>query len=255
MHLFLAPHPDDAVMSCGGQIYQLTRQRQRVMILTVMAGDPPKHLHPTAFTRELEVRWEVAATPFAVRRDEDAEAAVKVSAGVRFLDNADAPYRCDAEGNAYYPDWQAVISTYHQADDALIERLIADIGRFNWQTLHAPLAAGNHVDHRIVREAALRIAADGGNVQLYEDYPYAVQDVKSVKVAQADLAKRGIVLREIRHQIDNAVIDAKIAAIACYRTQISTFWKNIEGMAAAVRTYTAEHGELEWQISEQGSKD
>ncbi len=56
MHLFLSPHPDDAVLSCGGLIHQLTQKGEPVTILTVMAGDPPDPLPDTPLVRELHQR-------------------------------------------------------------------------------------------------------------------------------------------------------------------------------------------------------
>ena len=39
--IYLAPHLDDAALSCGGQIYTATQQGANVRIVTVMAGDAP----------------------------------------------------------------------------------------------------------------------------------------------------------------------------------------------------------------------
>jgi len=60
MHLFLSPHLDDAVYSCGGTIHQLTSQGTPVQILTFMAGDPPTPLPDTPITRDLHRRWDAA---------------------------------------------------------------------------------------------------------------------------------------------------------------------------------------------------
>ncbi|WP_366972639.1 PIG-L family deacetylase, partial [Thermoflexus sp.] len=36
----LSPHPDDAVLSCGGTLYRTARAGIPVRVITVFAGDP-----------------------------------------------------------------------------------------------------------------------------------------------------------------------------------------------------------------------
>ena len=38
-HVFVAPHPDDVALSCGGLIASLRELGQTVTILTVFSGD------------------------------------------------------------------------------------------------------------------------------------------------------------------------------------------------------------------------
>ena len=40
--IFLAPHLDDVVLSCGGQIFLETEAGNSVLVVTIMAGDPPQ---------------------------------------------------------------------------------------------------------------------------------------------------------------------------------------------------------------------
>ena len=56
--LYLSPHLDDAALSCGGQIAQATRQGRRVLIVTVMAGDPPMEAG-NDYIVSLHARWEL----------------------------------------------------------------------------------------------------------------------------------------------------------------------------------------------------
>ncbi len=37
--IFLSPHPDDAVLSCGGWIYQLAQDGERPIVITLFGGD------------------------------------------------------------------------------------------------------------------------------------------------------------------------------------------------------------------------
>jgi len=68
--IFLSPHLGDAVLSCGGMIYQLAQAGQAVQVITILAGDPsPAPLSP--FAQSLRDRWQ--ADP-AARRGEDVKA-------------------------------------------------------------------------------------------------------------------------------------------------------------------------------------
>ncbi|MHA1217998.1 MAG: hypothetical protein ACTSO5_04845 [Candidatus Heimdallarchaeaceae archaeon] len=52
-HIFLSPHLDDAVASCGGTIAKLVYEREDVLVLTVYTRKPdlksiPKKFHKYA---------------------------------------------------------------------------------------------------------------------------------------------------------------------------------------------------------------
>ena len=73
---YLSPHLDDAALSCGGRIYQERQAGLAVLVLTLMAGDPPPEAAETSFVAELHARWELdaASNPVAARRAEDKRA-------------------------------------------------------------------------------------------------------------------------------------------------------------------------------------
>ena len=41
VHLFISPHLDDVVLSCGGYIHRLTTSGEKVVIVTVITADVP----------------------------------------------------------------------------------------------------------------------------------------------------------------------------------------------------------------------
>ena len=51
-HVFVAPHPDDAALSCGGLIASLRELGQNVTILTVYSGGPDSTQSLTDYQRE-----------------------------------------------------------------------------------------------------------------------------------------------------------------------------------------------------------
>src|SRR5574339_421507 len=119
MHLFLSPHLDDAVLSCGGLIDQLVKRGERVLVRTFMAGDPPDPLPDTPVIRDLHARWAVGDNPVIARRREDREAVERLGAEAEYMDMRDCPYRLGKDGKALYPTNDDLFLDIHPDDPAL----------------------------------------------------------------------------------------------------------------------------------------
>lgn len=52
-HVFVAPHPDDAALSCGGLIAGLRELGQNVTVLTVFSGGPNGDASPGEYRRSV----------------------------------------------------------------------------------------------------------------------------------------------------------------------------------------------------------
>ncbi len=86
------------------------------------------------------------------------------------------------------------------------------------------------MDHRLVRQAAERT---GRPLVYYEDYPYAGEAGKVEEaLGEGDWEPEVVPL-------DEAALEAKIAAARCYRSQITSFWADEADMAAHFRAYAA----------------
>ncbi len=261
-HWFISPHPDDAALSCGGQIAMLAAHGEHVVIVTVMAGDPPSDFAATPFVEELWARWGLAlgAEASARRRAEDHNAADALGAELITWEWPDCIYRLNPESGApLYPDRDAIFGNVHFiADDWMIGQLFTDATQRlplrAGDQVHVPLGVGNHVDHDIVRTTCFR-----PDRSLYEEYPYSAQNgAGHSALVQTALDRTGgqlpgLQFAPVLHPIDEAALAAKIAAIGCYQSQISSFWNSIEAMALAVREYTERvGGEREWLLVPQG---
>ena len=194
--LVLSPHLDDAVFSTGGLLQRLAAAGGPVVdVVTVFT-------RPAAGPRTLAVRRALRAdgdpdpeTWYAARRAEDRSVVSSVGARAEHLDLVDAPYRQRRSGAAraagrLLPELSAVYPTYRfdaargrrsRADRPLEAHLRRNLlSRLTSPTsgvdlLLAPLGVGSHVDHVIVRRAALEVAATTGiPVVLYADYPYVL---------------------------------------------------------------------------------
>lgn len=243
MHIFLSPHYDDAVYSCGGTINQLTGRGDSALIITTMGGMPAEPPH-TPLTEELHARWAAGASPVQARQAEDCAAAAHVGASVQHIEALfDCVYRTDPEtGQALYPTEETLWTTIHAQDRALawLER-----EQFGLTTealtaatrIYAPLGAGAHVDHLIVRQAALAVLptfrANGADLWLYADYPY-IEQPDALRAALDSLPPSVEVRQQAVHLTEPDII-AKIEGVKAYQSQVSTFWESEAALTQRVR--------------------
>ncbi|MEQ8672949.1 MAG: PIG-L family deacetylase [Aggregatilineales bacterium] len=256
MHLFLSPHLDDAVLSCGGTIYQLTEQGASVSILTIMAGDPPDPLPDTPIVRDLHQRWKAGENPVAIRRQEDIAAAKILHASAQHREYGDCVYRVH-NGVALYPSEESLFGEVHP-DDSLpgslaIEAALINYVFLNIEAIYAPLGVGHHVDHQIIRDWALEIYRRNPTIEMffYEEYPYT-RDMKAIENA-FNFFPAEFNLTSTMAELNKQDVTAKIQAIACHQSQLSTFWKTRAEMIKDVRQsfYIGDgnFGERYWQIT------
>lgn len=237
-HLFLSPHLDDAVLSCGGNIRQLTAKGHTVVVYTVMAGKPARLLPDSPILEDLHTRWETGGTPVNERRWEDIKGVRALGAIPRHGAIPDCVYRLTyqpgGEPVALYPSEESLWGELHPADPAPMLLGAMPLPYPETEVLHIPLGAGGHVDHRLVRDWGRRLARtySGIEIAFYEEYPYSARHGEAQSALGA-FAPR--LLEPILRPLDEAALAAKIEAIAFYESQISTFWKDLDDMARAVR--------------------
>jgi LmbE family N-acetylglucosaminyl deacetylase len=232
-HVYLSPHLDDAVLSCGGLIAAQTGRGDIVTVLTLFAGDPPPGpLSP--FAQELHARWGSSA-PVAARREEDREACRVLGARVVQLDNPEAIYRSGGEGEHLYASEEAIFGDVHPLDASMCSQLAASLLGACMAADHVscPLGYGGHVDHRLVRQV---VPLHGCDANYYQDFPYAARGL----TLPPDLALPSG--RWATLALEERWIERWIEAVSCYRSQLSTFWEQREQLEGELRAYHAQHG-------------
>jgi LmbE family N-acetylglucosaminyl deacetylase len=240
-HIYLSPHLDDAVLSCGGSIYQQAQRGESVAVITVFSASPPPGDSLSPFAQSLHDRWHASAPdahfddPPSARRAEDRCALAVLGTGIEMihLPLPDCIYRLDpTTGSALYASESAIFGPIDPADPAL-----ATLRRLPplppGAVLYAPLSVGGHVDHRLLRKVVLACDAPSGAIRFYEDYPYASHP-GAVESALGDPA----CWEPVIVPLTDAALSSKIASIAEYHSQISTFWPDLDAMSAAIRAYS-----------------
>ena len=244
--IYLSPHLDDVTLSCGGQVFQQTRAGKRVLIVTITAGDPPTAA-VSDYAQSLHNRWEVVTDAVAVRRAEDYAANAILGADTLHWTLPDCIYRYHpATGAALYLSDPDIFGDVHPAELPLVNSLCDQMAALPaHHQLYVPLTIGHHVDHQLTRVAAEGAFAPSSLVY-YEDYPYAQKpDALAGLIPAAHNGWQATVIA-----LDEAAIQAKIAAIAAFASQFSTFFTDQADLEAQIRTFTTQTGgERVWRTT------
>lgn len=248
-HLFISPHPDDAVLSCGGLISQLSANDE-VIVFTVLAGDAPHPLPVSPLITNIHQRWGLGDNPIPVRREEDKAALATLGAAVVFGDYLDAVYRTDESGTALYISDDDLFGNIKAADDLAHADLNLQ-ALMPFEAIYIPLGAGNHVDHMLLRRlvlAQVKTLPKPLAVFFYEEYPYNSETgevlhshagnrerLSGNAAIETALLSLPLSVEPVIKPLSKDAVELKIEAIQCYHSQISTFWKDTRMMAARVR--------------------
>jgi hypothetical protein len=231
-HIYLSPHLDDAALSAGGLIYDLTRTGNAVEIWNIFCGFPPEgELSPFAQLLHFEWGTTSAEETIHIRRVEDEKAASIMGAKTVFFDFLDCIYRRGPEGDWLYED---VFFPPHGADadlpahiaDSISARLTRD------DVLICQLSVGSHVDHVIVRQAAELLARP----LLYTiDIPYLFKYPDELAPKSAGMMEKlqGVSETGLRFWQD---------ASAVYVSQLSTLLEPGQDLHEKLQSYWAEQG-------------
>ncbi len=241
--IYLSPHLDDVALSCGGQIALVTRAGQTVLIVTVTAGDPLTAV--SAYASGLHTRWELVADATAARRAEDLAACALLGADARHWSLPDCIYRRDPmTGEPFYTSDAELFGPVARAERGLVDDLAAQLRELPAHgRIVAPLGVGNHVDHQLTRLAAAR-AFPQDRLMYYEDYPYAAQPGATDAVVDTIGTRRQPEIVAL----DEAALAVKCDAVAAFRSQLSTFFRDRADLDAQLRDFAATvGGERRWR--------
>ncbi|MGD0018757.1 MAG: PIG-L family deacetylase [Candidatus Limnocylindrales bacterium] len=247
-HLFVAPHPDDVALSCGGLVARLRKRGESVGIATVYSGAGSR-AELTPYQRQAlgfgERRGSLApADVMRERAAEDAAYAVTVGARLFRADEPDAVFRgYEGEDQLMGPPRPDDLPPYKCLEAALDSLRPA--------VAYLPLAVGGHVDHRLVHQAGIIVLGGGryphGGIPpkrhcqlvFYEDLPYAaVAEFHSLEQLRPDqLAGLSPWIRLVPEcvELSGDLADRKLAGIRAYASQIDRLFGSDAEMAAVIR--------------------
>jgi len=254
-HVFVSPHLDDAVLSCGGVIAELSRRQATVIVATIFAGEPVTF---SPLAAALHAKWNLDHS-ISKRKAEDVSACARIGATVRHLDFFDAIYRSDPNKDGIrYPSIESLYNSPSRLDDSLLlelgECLRAMFIELVPRAVYSPAAVGSHVDHVLAKRSVHLALADieemiqKPDLYLYEDLPYSARSGSLVEFPNL-LSSTPTLSRDAKRR--------KVEAIKEYRSQLDMLWpsgrideeltRHSNRLAPEV-AYT----ERFWQVSQRG---
>jgi LmbE family N-acetylglucosaminyl deacetylase len=183
--MFVSPHLDDAVLSCGALLAYLARTCP-VTVLTVFSSAARPAKWGLAARKTLRDSGVADVEAFyEERRSEDIEVLKQIGASWIHLGLTDALFRRVGEaatgtsgfGRAAYPTFRfdAARGRIASSDAGLaaeLSAMIKEVAAANEAAaVFGPLGVGQHVDHLISRNA---VVASGVDAVYYSDFPYSV---------------------------------------------------------------------------------
>jgi LmbE family N-acetylglucosaminyl deacetylase len=220
-HLFLSPHFDDVVGSCGGFISRLSENGEKVYILTIFGGDSLFPLSELA--NELHLIW--GSEPIiATRRNEDTLACKKLGAISNYLPFPDAIYRKNSLGQNLYLTIQDFRTLQKEEDNMLPYEILCSIKNsynISYSTIYCPMANGSHVDHILTQKVGFLLKKEGYNVIFYQDFYYEHEE--------NEIFNR-FSLEDIDINLSDQELTSKINAFKCYKSQILCLFESWDSM-------------------------
>jgi len=164
MNIFLSPHPDDVIWSCGDLIISLLSNKKPVKIITLFDGEEEMGF----FNKE---QWRNVANP-EIRIKENKQAMEYLSLKNISFHLNDASLRKDSKGQFIYSTIDEIFKKNHSENEKILQFIIRKLKEFHRENYiyYAPLGIGNHIDHIITRRAILNI--NPSYLYWYREFPY-----------------------------------------------------------------------------------
>jgi LmbE family N-acetylglucosaminyl deacetylase len=244
-HVYVSPHLDDVALSAGGAVLLHRAAGEQVLVVALCTAAPAPEDALSDLAHEFHRSWGLSpAEAMATRLREEQQAMALLDIDYYWAGLLDAIYRFPQA----YSSRDTLFGTPAPGDPlgASLRPLLAALrDQLPQATFYAPLGIGEHVDHQIALAAC---QAAGIAPLCYEDFPYVVQPGAGERRRAAlavPLYPRSIAI--------DATLEAKIAAISCYASQLGELFGGPEAMAAKVTRYArtvappdAAYGERLW---------
>lgn len=246
--IFLGPHFDDCVLSCGELIDKFVEDGNDVCAITFFTGNPDekdlsdaaKQFHSNCFLDNKSMNF---------RSNEDIIALNWLNCKYKHLGYYECLYRKNYDGSFLYPNLKEI---YHleNYDSNLIKAISKRIEDevVDADIIFAPMGLGSHADHLILHKAAVMASKKiAGKIYFYEEVPYVCYYYKTRKKSnwgegmESDLIK-----------VSDKNWQRKIDAIKLYRSQLHILWKNeiqrLKQLQDLTYRYSPEHAVRVWHF-------
>jgi LmbE family N-acetylglucosaminyl deacetylase len=223
-HVFIAPHLDDAVLSCGELIYTYRKRGDPVFVITVFTHNP-KEGDLSQAAMQYHANCFFGSDSMSHRKEEDRCAAQYLDFDYMHLDFDECLYRKDNIGNFIYSNLKNI---YHYDSEKDIKIFINLSNMFSSfltfaNHIYVPYGLGNHADHLLIRNVFEHIRhLLKCDVYLYEEIPYLCY--MTDKERETSFCCENV--EPTFFSVTAEAWHAKVQAILFYRSQLHIMWKN-----------------------------
>jgi len=238
--IFLSPHFDDVVLSCGGTLAQLAR-RADVIMVTVFTADPENNMRLSRVAKELYRKWGGHSKPNSLRSQEDKSVAERLGIKYRWLGFLETIYR--------YPylvhSNEIFLANFDPTSDPCYETIrdtfLQLINEHPGAIIFVPLGLGYHRDHLLVHKAiedVKQMTSAASEYYYYEDYPYAATANLQERLAELDW-------KAVAVNIDiTETFQERVHLISLYSSQLRLLFDNPVDFRREVMAYAAKVGSV-----------
>lgn len=229
-YVFLSPHLDDAILSCGMILSRLSDFKKDITIISIFtqSGSKPYSLQANSFMNKSG--YVDAQHLFKERKKEDELAVGFYGGKYLHLDYIDAAWRQNKAGEHVYKSEKSQFSGVISDNDKFIVRnlfkkISIELRGINDLLIFAPLGIGGHVDHVIAREVAKKLRQQ---IIFWQDYPYNRSGAAIKKFFSNNVNfKHCFTIFENRHWRNKSI------AIQFYKSQLNLLFpeKKVQVMA------------------------
>lgn len=241
MDLYVSPHLDDVVLSCGGRLAAGRREGRSAVVASVFAAPTPRKL-VTPFARSYHEMMRIGYDPF-LRRREDCEALRLLGAQLVHLEYLDCIYRTHPDGLPLVTQEPDIFGFDDIEEQELVQSVTKDLHelmiRADARRVFLPLALGWHRDHVLTRcaaERALQRVGQGIRILYFEDVPYVLEAPGDLVDATRGMSRETFSLTE-------AELDVRLEAISRYGSQQDILWHDGNGLLPAIREHARRVGD------------
>ena len=170
--IFISPHLDDAVLSCGSLLDRLHKLGKTITVITVFTkvSSPPYTPLAKEFTQQSGFKNPVKL--FEERKKEDKKALKLVSAKIVHLDFTDAAWRKSLLGHIYPLTKKQFSGHFSLLDVPLKQEIKKQLNPYLSQKeslIFGPLGIGGHADHILIKDI---LKESNKQTIFWSDYPY-----------------------------------------------------------------------------------
>ena len=251
--VFLGPHFDDCVLSCGELIDKFADQGDDVCAITFFTGYPDekdlseaaKQFHSNCFLDHKSMDF---------RSNEDITALNWLNCKHKHLGYYECLYRKNDKDEFLYPNLKEIYHLEHKDKELIkdiskrIEVEVADA-----DVIFAPMGLGLHADHIILHRAAvMALKKIKKPIYFYEEVPYVCYYYKSRKKSNWGKNMESSLIK-----VSDKNWQRKLNAIKFYRSQLHILWRNeiqrLKQLEDLTYKYSPEHAIRVWSF--RGIKD